>query len=453
VRIRYGTVCSGIEAASVAWKPLGWEPQWFSEIEPFPKEVLAHHYPGVADLGDMTEVDWSEYRGTVDLVAGGTPCQSFSVAGLRKGLADPRGNLTLEFLRVLEQVRPEWVVWENVPGVMSSLSHDAPDPCPPPPPMGMGRDGQEVETEDEYDSEEIYAFFSFLAGLSELGYGISYRVLDAQYFGVPQRRRRVFVVGHFGDWRRAAAVLSERHGLQGHPAPRREAGAKVAGNLNASFVSRGAGGEVDGAAARHIVPHVATSLCARYSKCSPDSDATQTLVPQAFGGNNTKGPINVSTALNASHTASGRQDFETETFIAQGINGDVAHTLRAEGFDASEDGTGRGQPIVAFDPTQITSKTNRSNPKPGDPCHTLAKGAHAPVAVISKYRARRLTPRECERLQGFTDGYTAIPWRGKKAEECADGPRYKALGNSWAVPVARWIGRRIEAVSEVASDG
>lgn len=387
--MRYLSVCSGIEAASVAWHPLGWRSFAFSEVDRFPSEVLAHHYPTVPNLGDMTKFkDWPD--ATIDLLVGGTPCQSFSVAGLRKGLADPRGNLMLTYLAIAERYAPKWLVWENVPGVLSSNG---------------GRD-----------------FGTLLGGLAELGYGFAYRVLDAQYIrvesharAVPQRRRRVFVVGYLGDWRRAAAVLFERESMLGYPAPRRQAGERVAGTL-----------------AHGAHP----------------------------GGHN------------------GQDD--DGKFL-------VAHSLRAEGFDASEDGTGRGTPLipVPFDTTQITSKANYSNPHPGDPCHPLAAGAHAPAiafdckasgqngfsvgdiagtqramghanshtnggghqAVAYGSAVRRLTPRECERLQGFPDDYTAV-LRSRK--EAADGPRYKALGNSMAVNVMRWIGSRIDDVSQLA---
>lgn len=219
--MRYLSVCSGIEAATVAWHPLGWEPIAFAEIEKFPSAVLKHHYPNVPNLGDMTKYhDWN--IPTIDLLCGGTPCQSFSVAGLRKGMADPRGNLALVFLGLVERFRPRWVVWENVPGVLSSVSGD--DPRPPKLPVDLECEGQVVETYQEF--EELHAFNCFLAGLSELGYGWAYRVLDAQYFGVPQRRRRPFVVGHIGDWRRAAAVLFERYSLSGNPPPRRKKEAK-----------------------------------------------------------------------------------------------------------------------------------------------------------------------------------------------------------------------------------
>ena len=199
--MKFLSVCSGIEAASVAWHPLGWESVAYSEIESFPCKVLQHHYPDVPNLGDMTKFkEWPD--ADINVFVGGTPCQSFSVAGLRKGLDDPRGNLMLTYLAIAKRYRPNWLVWENVPGVLSSAD---------------GRD-----------------FGSLLGGLAVLGYGFAYRVLDAQYFGVAQRRRRVFVVGYLGDWRPAAAVLFERHSLQGHPAPSREKGQRPTASTSAS---------------------------------------------------------------------------------------------------------------------------------------------------------------------------------------------------------------------------
>jgi DNA (cytosine-5)-methyltransferase 1 len=224
--MRYLSVFSGIEAATVAWHPLGWSPVAFAEVEPFASAVLKHRYPHVPNWGDVTKFqEWPD--ATIDLLVGGSPCQSFSVAGLRKGLADPRGNLALTFLAIADRYRPKWVVWENVPGVLSATSHDAPDPCPPPPPLDMGCDGAEVETDDEYESEEVHAFNCLLAGFSELGYYGAYGCLDAQYFHLAQRRERVFAIFHLGDWRRAAAVLFERESLSGHPPPSREAGQNV----------------------------------------------------------------------------------------------------------------------------------------------------------------------------------------------------------------------------------
>lgn len=441
--MRFLSVCSGIEAASVAWAPLGWKAAAFAEIEPFPCAVLAHHYPDVPNLGDITRFqEWPDLA--VDLVCGGTPCQAFSVAGLRQGLADPRGNLALTFLGIVDRYRPQWVVWENVPGVLSATSHDAPDPVPPPPPLDLGCDGAEVDTEDEYASEELHAFNSFLAGLSELGYGVCSRVLDAQYVrvdgfprAVPQRRRRVFVVGCLGDWARAAAVLSEPEGVLGDHPPRREARAgAAAGTL---------GGVGPGGGWRF----------------GADEAAAGQLIPQAFGGNDTRGPIEVSTTLSAHGGPSGRLDFESETFVAEyapalsasNPYGDhesregllVAHTLRGNGFDAGEDGTGRGTPIV---PVAFDWYAFQSQSMPVDEICPPLKTTMQP-AVAQLPSVRRLTPTECERLMGFPDGYTAVPFRGRSA---ADGPRYAALGNSWAVNVARWIGRRIELVEAVAAE-
>ena len=232
--MKFGSVCSGIEAASTAWNPIGWEAAWFAEIEPFPSAVLKHHYPDVPNYGDMTKYkEWPDEP--IDLLCGGTPCQSFSVAGLRKGLDDPRGNLMLTYLAIAAKYRPKWLVWENVPGVLSSNG---------------GRD-----------------FASFLHGVGECGYGFAYRVLDAQYFGVPQRRRRVFVVGCLGDWRSAAAVLFERDSLQGNPAPSRETGQEVAGTFTARANSGGWGQDVDLAAGGYMRPwpaEVAPTLDAHY---------------------------------------------------------------------------------------------------------------------------------------------------------------------------------------------
>ncbi|WP_415922938.1 DNA cytosine methyltransferase [Stutzerimonas kunmingensis] len=366
-------MCSGIEAASCAWHPLGWRAAFVSEIEPFPSAVLAHHYPDAPNRGDMTRFqEWPD--AAIDVLVGGTPCQSFSVAGLRKGLADPRGNLALVYLALADRYRPEWLVWENVPGVLSSNG---------------GRD-----------------FGAFLGGLGELGYGFAYRVLDAQYFGVAQRRRRVFVVANARSWRRAAAVLFERHSLSGHPAPRREAREGVATR---------AGG---GAAERGWPAEVAATLNAAFGDKQGLEDQ------HALSG----------TSLFVSGDAYSVRTANTSS-NGWGVQREVTHTLdQAQGL------------AVAFDTTQITSAANYSSPKPGDPCHPLAAGAHAP-AIASSMSVRRLTPRECERLQGFPDDYTLIPWRNRAADECPDGPRYKALGNSMAVPVMAWIGRRIAQVA------
>jgi DNA (cytosine-5)-methyltransferase 1 len=379
--MRYLSVCSGIEAATVAWHPLGFTPVAFAEVDKFPSAVLAHHYPTVPNLGDMTRCrEWPD--AAIDLLVGGTPCQSFSVAGLRAGLDDPRGSLMLTYLAVARRYRPEWLVWENVPGVLSA------------------DDGR--------------AFGSLLGGLAELGYGFAYRVLDAQYFGLAQRRQRVFVVGHLGDWRRAAAVLFERASLSGHPAPRREAGQRVA-NAITERPDRG-GGNSEG----------------------------QRLIPQAFGGNNTAGPIDVATAVNAHGGPHGRMDFESETFIAHAFDarqsdviqyGDQCGPLDTDGHSIG----------VAF------AQNTRDELREMAVVRALASqpGMKQQSYLRQGMAVRRLTPVECERLQGFPDNYTLIPYRGKPA---ADGPRYKALGNSMAVPVMAWIGKRIAQVDAIGRE-
>ncbi len=287
----YGSVCSGIEAASVAWESLGWKPSFFSEIEAFPRAVLQHHYPKVSLHGDFTTINQEQYE-PIDLLVGGTPCQSFSVAGLRKGLDDDRGNLSLEFIRLAKRLSPKWVVWENVPNVLY---------------IDEGR-----------------AFAAFLGGLAQCGYGFAYRVLDAQYFGVSQRRSRIFVVGFLGDWRRAAAVLFERE-----------------------------------------------SLCGDTTPSKAETKDTAIFSPGGFGE------------------------------YSEGIG-----TLRASGG--------------------------------------------SPPLTIQNSKLRKLTPREHERLQGFPDDYTLILYRSKPA---ADAPRYKAIGNSMAVPVMRWIGERINLIDQISANG
>ncbi len=400
--MRYLSVCSGIEAASVAWHHLGWEPVGFSEIEPFPAAVLAHRFPNVPNYGDMTKFEeWPIERGTIDVLVGGTPCQSFSVAGLRQGLADPRGNLMLTYLAIADRLRPKWLVWENVPGVLSSNG---------------GRD-----------------FGTFLGALGQLGYGWAYRVLNAEYLrvggwprAVPQRRRRVFVVGCLGDWAAAGEVLALAEGLQRNLEARRAKGKGVATDAE-SGVGVGCCGTVS----------------SKWAKGTgwPAGDECYNLIAQPTAG-------------------------------TLGTRGLRSHT--------ELDGHGAYIPVapVPYDLFQITAPVNRQNRVPGDPCHTLARdnAAHDAVAygtdcynatitgdvaatmgtpgssvnasgptVMQAMTVRRLTPRECERLQGFADDWTMIPYRGKLAEQCPDGPRYKALGNSMAVNCMAWIGERIAA--------
>ena len=459
------SVCSGIEAATCAWHPLGWEPAAFSEIEPFPSEVLNHHYPDVPNLGDMTKFEeWN--LGTIDLLVGGTPCQSFSVAGLRKGLDDPRGNLMLTYLAIARKHRPRWLVWENVPGVLSSNG---------------GED-----------------FASLLRGLVELGYGWAYRVLDAQYVrthefprAVPQRRRRIFVVGYLGSWHRAAAVLFERHCLSGNPEPSRTKIQDIASGIERS--SHGDGvpetvgtlcadthpGSYSGqdAYTGRLIPHPITEPMVVHGTQDPiisnvafplatnqgqenavvyeyhpaDSrvremgEVCQTMTQRwGTGGGN----VPIMSAYRKSRRAQSTED--SETWVDDG----VANTLNL--FDQGD--VRSTQAVVQTIPIhdQATRFSGKRGDKQdgkgngfgvgqdGDPAPTLTKGDKH--AVMNRLGVRRLTPLECERLQGFRDGYTAIPWKGK---ETPDGLRYKALGNSMAVNVMAWIGERIQAVDEL----
>lgn len=414
----YGSVCSGIEAATVAWDPLGWDAAWLSEIEKFPSAVLAHHYPEIPNLGDMTKLHENKIfqESRIDLLVGGTPCQSFSVAGLRKGLDDPRGNLALEFLRLVDIKKPRWFVWENVPGVLSS---------------SRGRD-----------------FGSFLGAIQQLGYGFAYRILDAQYFGVPQRRRRVFVVGYLGGWRPAAAVLFESESLRGNSATGGKKRQNIAPTISAR--TKGGGGlgtdfDLDGrliqtfdrqSIGEYGTDTVDATVSARDYKSASDLICFSAKDYGADAGD--KAPTLRSGGHTTSHANAG-------VMPAVCITGNKTHALKADGFDGSEDGTGRGQPIVAVE-------TGPGWWNEGSTVGTLrAEGENRPSRpsnVIITSCVRRLTPKECERLQGFPDDYTLIP-TGKKA---ADGPRYKALGNSMAVPVMRWIGQRIQMVEDIINN-
>lgn len=420
--MRFGSVCSGIEAASVAWHPLGWRASFLSEIEAFPRAVLQHHYPEVPLHGDFTTIRAGEYD-PIDLLVGGTPCQSFSVAGLRGGLDDDRGNLALEYLRLADRLRPRWLVWENVPGVLSSNG---------------GRD-----------------FGAILGGMVELGYGFAYRVLDAQFFGVAQRRRRVFVVGYAGDWRRAAAVLFERHGLSGHPAPRREARKDLAPTISARPTGGGGLGtdfDLDGGC---VV--TAPTMRAGGNRTGGDRpygtdvDTCDSLVVSAYrvagdGAGYHEGeataPLTTGTDSSASIVAFSIMPMNSGKDF-KGRETDVAQPVMAAGpAGGNQGGDYIVQPAVAF--AQNTRDEVREMPYVG--ALAAEPGMKQTSYIRQSSSVRRLTPRECERLQGFPDDYTLIPYRKGMA---ADGPRYKALGNSMAVPVMRWIGERIAQVDAI----
>lgn len=302
--MQYLSVCSGIEAASVAWKPLGWKALAFSEVAPFPAAVLQHRFPDVPNLGDMTRwKDW-EINATVDLVVGGTPCQSFSIAGLRGGLGDDRGNLALTYCRILAKFRPQWFVWENVPGVLSSHG---------------GRD-----------------FGCIVGAMAELGYRLAWRILDAQHFGVPQRRRRVFIVGHSCDWRCPAEVLFEPEGVRRDFAESKESKPKVAA-LTANGVGT-CGAHDNQGQAGHLIPatqygSVAGTLTQRHDS-SPCADRGQNIVVTSTG--------NVAHCLNAG--GMGRQDYETETMV-----------VAFSGRDRGDDGRGYSREPNVTGPLQKQS--------------------------------------------------------------------------------------------------
>lgn len=396
--MRYLSVCSGVEAATVAWHPLGWEAVGYSEIEKFPSEVLAHHYPNTPNFGDMTKYKEWNINGTVDLLVGGTPCQSFSVAGLRKGLEDPRGNLALVYCGILDKFRPKWFVWENVPGVLSS---------------SRGRD-----------------FGSFLGALAELGYGFSYRVLDAQNFGVPQRRRRVFVVGHLGDWRPTAEVLFESSCLSGDTKKSKQKRESITPFTPSSFGNysegvgtlRNSGGDLGG--------------------------GSETLLTFNRQSNSQYGEEPIASTINNRDYKMFTDLVVYETHPADSRVKEMGETCQTV---TSRWGTGGGNvPIVQAYSIREDAQANNFSATPLEVTPALqalrpsVQSHHAQTFIASKSAIRRLTPTECERLQGFPDGYTVIPWRGKA--EPPDAPRYKAMGNSMAVPVMAWIGKRIQEV-------
>ncbi len=588
--ITFGSVCSGIEAASVAWNPLGWRAAWLAEIEPFPCALLAHHYPDVPNLGDMTKITTMVRDALVpapDVFCGGTPCQAFSVAGLRKSLDDARGNLSLIFCEIADEIDaqraatgllPAVIFWENVPGVLNTKDNA----------FGCFLAGLAGEDDPLEPAGGKWTNAGCVFGPKRT---VAWRVLDAQYFGVAQRRRRVFVVASARDGFDPVAVLFESEGLRRDTAPRRQAGQDITGTISARTSGGGglgkdfelggglqpiaapvarsverprgdgldtlitgtlqASGKAAGSATQQdaeagmLIPmvrsvalrgreggataelgddlagtlrasggggdkaHVLAPCIAFNARQDPDSwiertgpldtdggtqavcfsskdngaDATVELAPtmramnhagsHANGGGQlavcTVGSRQVAGALTSSY---GKQPDGSDTALGPNlaicITGDITHTLKAEGFDASEVGTGRGQPIVAAFAENSRGELRLEG---GDSSRTgtLSTGGGKPgqgtPMVQSGMAVRRLTPRECERLQGFEDDYTHIPVKKVKRERllspragydyaeidgevwqlAADGPRYKALGNSWAVPNVAWIGRRIAA--------
>ena len=503
--MNYMSLCSGVEAISVAWKGLGFNPVAFSEIEKFPSAVLDYYYPNVPNYGDMLNYKEWKNDGTVGLIVGGTPCQSFSIAGLRRGLEDPRGNLMLTFGAIIKKYRPTWLLWENVPGVLSS---------------NRGRD-----------------FGTFLGMLGQLGYGYAYRILDAQHFGVAQRRRRVFVVGYLGDWRNPAKVLFEQESLRGDTQKgKKERQGTAENSCNGSGASSegleipklaptltgiGAGlsrpgnqwqedswyiptvaGSLDTECGGnklthqsiengHILPEKAPTLCATLSKqvtnqMLNNADAFFHIVPEKattlrardYKGINLHGenivPCKIGTLTTRSTTSTGARDVEDGYIIPVYSIHDQA-TRHSGKRGSKNDGKGNGLGVsddnksytltsgdkhaVAYSFDSLSSNSMKSsNPHSGvrevEKSRTLDTTLPTPdknqggIGIVEKLKVRRLTPIEAERLQGFEDDYTRIPYRGKPKEQCPDGPRYKAMGNSMAVPVVRWIGERIKMVND-----
>jgi DNA (cytosine-5)-methyltransferase 1 len=504
--MKFGSVCSGIEAASVAWHPLGWEAAWLSEIEPFPCALLAHHYPSVPNLGNMTSLPDRIRSGEVeapDLFCGGTPCQAFSVAGLRHSLDDARGNLSLTFCEIadaIDSVRtiPSIVFWENVPGVLNTKDNA----------FGCFLGALAGEDDALIPPGGRWANAGFVDGAKR---AVAWRILDAQYFGVAQRRRRVFVVASARVDFDPAEVLFEFDGVRRDFAPSREA-REVAPTIPARSLGGGGLGtdfDLDGGVI--TMAHGQGGAEIGFDRgptltCNHEAPiAAYSIMPMNSGKDYKARETDIAQPIMAGGPVGGNQGGD---YIVQG----VTHSLTTQCWNTTEDGTGRGAPLVpvAFsskdyggDAMHDLSPTLRAGGHSGShanagvpPAVTVAFNArqdpdswaertgpldtdggtqavafalqHAQIgrkdsagpqgkgwqeglaftqdsrscadAVATAMQVRRLTPRECERLQGFPDGYTDIKPKGKPTP---DGPRYKALGNSWAVPVVRWIGKRI----------
>ena len=467
VVVTYGSVCSGIEAASVAWEPLGMRPAWFAEIEKFPAAVLAARWPDVANLGDMCALaEWvrAGYIEAPDVLVGGTPCQAFSVAGLRRGMADERGALTIKYVELadaIDEKRPgsECVtVWENVPGVLSDKNNA----------FGCFLGALCGETSEIRPPGGRWSNAGCVYGPAR---AIAWRVLDAQYFGVAQRRRRVFVVASARNGFDPAAVLFESEGMRRDIAPSRSEGAETTGHAISGFDTVGTldartdGGGFpgsDGACGGHVIAQPSPPSLAKGNDSHDDSkqayivecvtgDRTHALTgtedgagrgtpicfdsrqdPNVYG--DMAGPIGASLPVGAA-VAVYAQNNDSAT------RADVGATLTRRGPSGVKGGPGAENIVVAFaqnsrDEVRLEGGDGSLSTEGGKP------GQGAPMVATASI-VRRLTPVECERLQGFPDNHTRIPWRGKSAEDCPDGPRYKAIGNSKAVPVVRWLGRRI----------
>lgn len=560
--MKYLSICSGIEAASVAFEPIGWRPLAFSEIEAFPRAVLQHHYPDVPLHGDFTELKDEPWIVDADMLCGGTPCQAFSVAGNRQSLADDRGNLTLQFVLLADAIdhlrstagrEPAWILWENVPGVLSTNDNA----------FGAFLGGLVGRTAPIPEPADGWTGAGVVDGPTRCA---AWRILDAQHFGLAQRRKRVFVLarGGAGRWAVADALLPIIQSSRWHPAPSRGKGegitpclASGAENSNGSGIGR----EGDpmftlDTTSAHAIAHTLSARPSGGGGLGTDFDLDGGLIPEMAGtmkANNGGGGWSNS----ADHAAGGYMVPVPPMAFVQNQREEVREQ-EVSGALSAEPGSHQTT-YIAFDPAQVTSKDNRSKPAPGDPCHTLRRneppllvrmregkegGGKGPLvsedhsltlatgndqvlaytihgtdktarvasetdlagcirtkapgsienssttvvtslamrtregvvsaelgepgianalrgsdggragegagAVLNGMQVRRLTPVECCRLQGFPDDYLDITYRGKPA---ADGNKYKALGNSWAVPVVRWIGKQINQVRNARLNG
>ena len=511
--IKYLSICSGIESVSVAWKPLGWEAMGFSEIDPFRSAILQYHYPEVKNYGDFTKITKESFSETPDVLVGGTPCATFSIAGLRKGLGEDRGNLALEFILLIKRIKPTWVLWENVFGVLSSNG---------------GRD-----------------FASFLGALAECGYGFAYRVLDAQYTrtqrfprAIPQRRRRVFVVGHIGNWKNPAKVLFNTTSMQENPPPIRRKQERIARESTHRLARRG----------EYVPDGVAGTIAARDWKSSTDLivEKPPIMVRHSQTGSNGKNwtDEDVSWSLTANDiytvietstpdkTARIYKDEVSPTLTAM-TGGNRQPIIFKDHNPDDEDNSlmhyadeieivklrkykvdilnlqkslSEGKKRIKYSLKEIAEtldvnlttvehwfRTDRSFSIPNEniwfdlknllqietdefdksitefkleegkyemsrriyssegvsPTIT-ANNPETKIAVNTKHPRnhiiRRLTPIETERLQGFPDNYTQIPYRGKPKEECPVSKRYEACGRAMSINVMEYLGERIQKV-------
>jgi len=383
--LTYGSLFSGVEAASLAVAGLDFRPRWFAEIEPFCCALLKHRYPRVPNLGDVSKIKGRRIA-AVDVLFAGAPCQAFSCAGQRGGIDDPRGNLTLEWLRLVGEVRPRWFVFENVPGLLTV-------------------DGGKT-------------FGLLLAALSQLGYGVAWRVLDARHFGVAQRRRRVYLVGRFGgSIAPAGAVLFESAG--------------VSGSVGAGGASRQGVATRVGRGAQRGGRSCAVAFSHRGDAGDAVVEGTPTLLSQPTDSKTgRRGGHNGTAVLAFKEGAGGKAGGKAGGI---GVASEVAPTI-----GSATSGNQRAPAVLAMN--------NDSRGSSDDHAYALRSGQRAQQMVADGFSLRRLTPRECERLMGFPDDWTRIPWRGKPAEACPDAPRYRVIGNSFVVPVVRWIAARIAQV-------